>query len=263
MALNLVPKLITEGKALGRITETIYGFDHFDGKVVDSSTEGAWNDIATGAGDGPTLLADEVGGVIQIDPDSAGTAVGGLAYERNFRASQQNERMVMEVKFKINTDLTNRYFYVGWTDDSSTAENPVLLAASAAYGVTAATDTAGVIFHTVGHATNAYLVGVNNATDVGSPTQIPGFTMTADRWVVFRCEIDDAGNAYGSATLLNDAQDGGQNDMDVGQATLPLAVATGVNLCPIFLAGSVAAASTTFYEVDYAFFGGTVRAIAA
>lgn len=259
--LNLVPKLVTEGRAIGRIAEELWGFDHFDGKVVDSSTEGGWNDISTGAGDEATLLADERGGVIQIDADSADPAVGGLAYERNWAPEQQGHRMLHEVKFKINTDLVTRYVFVGWNDDSGTAELPIILAASAAYGTVVAGDHCGVLFDTIGHATNVYAVGTNAGANVGTPIPLQ-ITMAADRWVSFRAEIDSAGNLFASATLITDAA-GATTDPDVITVELPLAVTPTVNMCPYFVFGRRGAANAAFYEADYSFFGGQVDAAAA
>lgn len=265
--LNLTPKLFSEGKALGAITETLYGYDHFDGKVLDSAAEGCWNPIGTDGTDDPTLLADERGGVLQIDADSASPAVGGLAYERNWAPEQQGGRMIHEVKFKINTDLITRYVFVGWNDNSAPTEDgalelPIILAASAAYGLVVAGDHAGVVFHTVGHATNAYLVATLNGVNVGTPVLIPGLTMTADRWIIFRCEIDALGNVYGFGGLDTDA-DGVKTDKDFAEVRLELGVTPTDNLCPYFVMGQTDAANAAFIEVDYSYFGGNVDATAA
>jgi hypothetical protein len=261
--LGIVPQNFREGKALGAISRNLYFMDHFDGKVLDNSTEGMWNDIATGAGDGAALVADEPGGIIQFDPDSANPAYGGLVYEKNWLVSQQSERMINEWKFKINTDVLKRHLFIGWSDDSGTAEAPAKLAASATHGTPMAANCAGFIFDVVGHATNAYAVGVNAGTAVGSPVAIPNITMEADAWYVARCEIDAEGNAYVSCVKLHDSA-GNEQDVNVAQVKVPLAVATTTVMCPGLWNWTVdATPSTTFVEADYAYFGGTVFPAAA
>jgi hypothetical protein len=266
MSLNLVPQLFREGKGLGAITKSIYGFDHFDGKVLDYSTEGCWNHISTEAatpGDGAALVADEEGGIIQFDPDSANPAYGGLVYERNWLVSSQGERMITEWKFKINTDILKRHLFIGWSDDSSTAEAPAKLAASATHGTPMAANCAGFIFDVVGHASNGYAVGVNAGTAVGSPVAIPGLTLVANAWFIARCEIDAEGNAYVSCYRETDSS-GYLNDPNVPQIKVPLAVATTTVMCPGMWNWTVdATPSTTFVEADYAYFGGDVYPAAA
>lgn len=247
MSPALTAQLAGEGKALGRITEFTGYYDHFDGAVLDTH----W--FSPGTAD-PTILAAKEGGVASFDSAAAAGTTSSIAGSLQYLVSRQHTRMIVEAKILFTTALTDHAFFVGFSDDNTTEEFPIIITAGGGYGAAEATNAAGILFDDVGTTKTFYGVAQNAGVDVDVPRDL-GVTPVFGRYYILRCEIDTLGRAYYS--VKEEGTDGTTGDK--GQHAL--AVATTTLMCPWY--GNEARATNPPAQVDYVYHIGHVLVDAA
>ncbi len=255
-----VPKQIAEGKGAGRAANHIHLFDHFMGP--DPVNAVYWTVNGTGAGDAPAIVSNQEGGIIALDPDSAGAAESNLVYELNYQPASQGFRMYAEAKVRFTVSSALARFMVGFSD-STAIETPMALDAAGAITASVATDAAVMIFDTDQTTDVVRLASVD--TDLDQTTVDTGITIVAGEWYIFRVEINAAGTVFGSAFAYDDQIATGreQSDQDrqefrVGADENTVGITPTVLLTPGIWSQENGGGEPV--EVDYFRFGGVVVA---
>lgn len=141
---------------------------------------------------------------------------------------------VMEARVTQVTDSEGRGFFIGFTDDSTTEENPISL--SGTTFTTTASNAVGFVFDT--DATTDVIYGKGVASDTDSSTLTTTKTIAAaGTWTTFRVSVDVDGGAVFSV-----------NGEEVGRLTK--AVTANTDLCAKVLVKNSDAAAASMY-VDY------------
>lgn len=201
-------------------------------------TEGT--DAATSAA---AILAGGMGGVLRLTTGDAGTGIaadGNQLTQNTLMWQASNGNLVMETKLKLSA-ITTCYAFVGFTDQVSALEAPVISASSANTITTNASDAVGFMFDTNMTDDNWWLTGV--ATDVDATHQDTGFAPVADTYETFRIEVTTGG----AARFF-------RNGLQVGtQMSGALTVAT--DLSPIILVSKLSVAASMTMDIDYVHVG--------
>lgn len=187
--------------------------------ISDATAGTRWNDVSLIAVSGDvdlTHTVDESGGVLAIS--GAGGAADGLVITTSPFTPAGNGTAVVEARFK-NSSATDFRFFCGFQETVSLSEtvNPYTLS-----GTTLTANAAGEVvgFYYDSQATTddfRFMAGANssastgarvrcgwkvaglnsNATTLGSLGIRAGATLTADRWMICRVELDPDGTARG------------------------------------------------------------------
>lgn len=244
---QISPRLSGEGKALGRITERIGWFDHFDQAAIDAR----W--FSPGTLD-PVIIAAKEGGVAQFDSAGAAATTSSLASGLQYLVSRQSGRLIMETKVLFTTALTDHAWFTGFSDDNTTEEFPCIITAGGGYGAAEAANCAGILFDDTGSTKTFYGVGQNAGVDVGVPLDL-GITPVFGRYYILHTEIDAQGHAYFSI------KEEGGDDTTGEKGHLDFAIATTALVCAWH--GSEARATHPPQQVDYTYYYGDVLVNAA
>ncbi len=171
-------------------TDTGFGFierlDDFDNVAVDATNQ--WMKIETGTG--TQLINVAANGTCRITSHTDDNDLGGIATPLIFYA-QNGGPLTMEVRFKPVTAITARAYFIGFSDDNSTAEIPAAL--STATWTTAATDAVGFCYDT--DATNDYWHCIGVKAGVDTTAINTGIAPVADTYATFRVVVDVDGYA--------------------------------------------------------------------
>ncbi len=188
-------------------------------------------------------IAVEQYGVYQLTSGNAGTGTaadleavhGGLEWTADQGA------LVFETRLHLDTAVTTARVCAGFTDDSTTVENPVTI--SVATITTTATDAVVFCYDTDATTDQWYAVGVANGTDA-TGNLITGVAPTQDVYQVLRIEVESAGGVarfYIDGTLV---------------VTLTANVVTStVLLSPFVSVDSADTAESQVVDIDYIYVG--------
>jgi len=148
--------------------------------------------------------------------------------------------IIMEARVTQVTDSEGRGFYIGWTDDATTEENPISVSGTTV--TTTASNAVGFYFDTDLTTDTIRFGGVKTDTD---STQVDTGVAIADAgtWTTFRVMIDVDGNAVGSI-----------NGKEV--ARVANAVTADTDLCATVLVKNSDAAAASM-DVDYIYMEGS------
>lgn len=243
--------------------------------IADATAGTRFNDVCLVAISGQTEIdhtVDESGGVVSFT--GAGGAGDGIAIVTSPFTPAGNGTAVVEARFK-NSSATDFRMFLGFQETVSLAEvvnpytlNATTLTANAAgevvgfyYDSQATTDDFRFMAGANSSASTAAAVrcgwkvaGLNsNTTTLGSLGIRAGATLTADRWMVARVEIDNDGTARGYFGEVSMAGSGAHSPFLI--ATLaPGELSTSAVYFPVLL---MVAQSTgdPLHEIDY--FGAT------
>lgn len=166
-------------------------FDDFTGKALDSNkwlavegTDSATSDAA--------ILAGGIGGVLRLTTGDAGTGLAAdLEQIVTALAWQASNGLAAQCRVKLSR-LTNAYFFFGFTD-KLTLEGPIVSAASGNTITSNANNAVGFLFDSRMTSQTVFLVG--SAANVDATVQNSGVSLTADRYVTLRLEINSSGEA--------------------------------------------------------------------
>jgi hypothetical protein len=193
--------------------EDFQGIGDPDGATLTSGTSVRWNDVLVIgiSGDAAqTYTVDESGGVIAHS--GAGAAADGVCFTSSPMQPSGNGTIVVVGRWKVSAATDYRCFF-GWqeTVDSDEAVNPFTLNGTTLtanntgqtvgfyYDTQATTD--GFRFMASSDGTASTTATLNQAregsTTLGSLGILAGETLTADKWIVARVEIDPDGTARG------------------------------------------------------------------
>jgi hypothetical protein len=210
-------------------------FDDFLAAGIDgrwSSTAGSGTSNAAA-----TTVAGALNGAITLKSASDdGTHAANFSTlttdQLNYLASQGG--LTIEARCKI-SDVSEAYFFVGFTDTiSTTVEGPIFMNAAAIDSD--ATDACGVVYD-IDATTDVFTVGgVKNGTD--TDPQLSSITPVDDTWFTVRVEVSAAGAVQG---FINNAPIGDP---------VANAVTTSVALTPAVFIGNRSANQVTL-TVDY------------
>lgn len=211
-------------------------FDDFLGDVLADQ----WNLVegTDAATSDAAILAGGIGGVMRLTTGDAGT---GLAADQvqvtmalQWQASNGGLSAETRVKF---SQITDAYFFFGFTDQAATLEGPVVSAGSANTITTNASDAVGFMFDTRMTTDNLWLVGVKG--DIDATAQDSGVAPVAAQYMTLRVDVDASGTA---AFFIN--------GLGVG-TTMANAVTAATDLTPVITASKTATATSMTVDTDY------------
>lgn len=211
-------------------------FDDFLGDVtLDQYNFIEGTDNATSA---ELIQAGGIGGVLQITTGDAGTGLAAdmaqVTQALQWQAS--NGGLTFQTRIKLSA-ITTCYVFVGFTDDATTLEGPIISAASADTFTTNATNAVGFMFDTRMSTDTWWLTGV--ASDVDATMQNSGFAPVADQYETLRIEV----SATGVASFF-------RNGVAVG-TPMSGAVTAAADLTPTINVSKTSVAASMTAEIDY------------
>jgi hypothetical protein len=218
-------------------TDTGFGkvkyFDDFIGVAIDVTND--WNGVGTSD---TIAVSAQNNGAVRLTTHSDDNDSSRLASMAVFNPSMG--AIIMEARVTQVTDAEGRGFFVGWTDDATTEENPISISGTTV--TTTASNAVGFYFDTDATTDTIRFGGVKTDTD---STQVDTSVAIADAatWTTFRVMIDVDGNAVGSI-----------NGKEV--ARVANAVTANTDLCATVLVKNSDAAAASM-DVDYIYIEGS------
>ena len=208
----------------------VEGLDTNKWKLTEG-TDSATSDAA--------ILAGGIGGVLRLTTGDAGTGIaadGNQLSQNHLMWQASNDKLIFETRLKLSA-ITTCYAFLGFTDQVSALEAPILSAGSANTITTNATDAVGIFFDTNMDDDNWWLAGVAN--DVDATHQDTGFAPVADTYETFRIEV----NSSGVAVFY-------RNGLQVGTA-MSGALTAATDLSPTIIVSKLSVAASMTMDIDY------------
>lgn len=184
------------------------------------------------------LLAGGIGGVLRLTTGDAGTGLAADEEEivQALQWQASNGELVFEARVKLSA-ITTCWAFLGFTDDATTLEGPIISAGAGDTFTTNASDAVGFMFDTRMSTKNWWLTGV--AADVDATMQNSGIAPVAAQYATFRIAI----NASGTATFYI-------NGVEIGTA-MTGALTPATDLTPVLAVSKTSVAASMTMDVDY------------
>ena len=214
-------------------------FDDFFGDTVNATY------IAISGSDAEAVQAIVVEqfGVYQLTSGDAGTGTAADLEAVHLGLEWQPDQgaLVIEVRLHLDGAVTTARVCVGFTDDSTTVENPATVSGTTI--TTTASDAVVFCYDTDATTDEWYFVGVASDTDA-TGNAITGTAPTADTYQTLRIEIDDG---------CADAR--GYIDGTLAGTLTANACTAGTALSPFVSVDSADTATSQVIDVDYILVG--------
>lgn len=214
-------------------------FDDFMGDAVN----GTYTEISGSDAEAVQAIVVEQFGVYQLTSGNAGTGTAADLEATHLGLEWQVDQgsLIFETRLHLDTAVTTARVCLGFTDDSTTVENPATVSGTTI--TTNASDAVVFCYDTDATTDEWYFIGVDTNADA-TGNAITGVVPVADTYQTFRIEVDAGGadaRGYINGTL---------------EGTLTLSATTPtVLLSPFVSVDSADTATSQVMDVDYLYVG--------